>query len=82
MLAGGSNSVKCTVQVKDDTVNGGQDGMFAVIDGNGSSDAPYILQTLLSSTLSEELQQASKENELLYLEHTFLVLHRCVTIEI
>ena len=68
--------MKCTVQVKDDTIGTGQDGMFAVVDGNGSSDAPYILQTLLSATLSEELQQASKENKLLYLEHTFLVLHR------
>lgn len=75
-FVGRSSSVKCTVQVKDDSFNGGQDGMFAVIDGNESSDAPYVLQTLLSATLSEELQQSSQKNELLYLEHTFLVLHR------
>ena len=68
--------MKCTAQVKDDTLGAGQDGMFAVVDGNGSSDASHILQTLLSSTLSEELRQTSKENKLLYLEHTFLVLHR------
>lgn len=68
--------MKCTAQVKDDTLSGGQDSVFAVIDGNGSSDAPYVLQTLLSSTVSEELQQASDDNELLYLENTFLVLHR------
>jgi len=68
--------VKCTIQVKDDTLNGGQDGVFAIIDGNGSPDAPYVLQTLLSSTLSEELQQSPHKNKLLYLEHTFLVLHR------
>ena len=74
--AGSSSSVKCTVQVKDDTLNGGQDGVFAVIDGNGSSDVPYVLQTLLTPTLSEELQQSSHKDELLYLEHTFLVLHR------
>ena len=68
--------MKCTVQVKDDTLNGGQNCILAVADGNGSPDAPYILQTILTSTLSEELQKLSHENELLYLEHTFLVLHR------
>ena len=73
---GSGSLVKCTAQVKDDTLNGGQDSAFAIIDGNGSSDAPHVLQTLLSSTLSEELQRSTDENELLYLEHTFLTLHR------
>lgn len=73
----GSNSTaKCTAQVKDDTLSGGQDSVFAVTDGNGSPDVSDVLQTLLSSTLSEELRQSSHEKELLYLEHTFLALHR------
>ena len=76
ITVGCGSLVKCTAQVKDDTLSGGQDSTFAIIDDNGSSDASHVLQTLLSSTLSEELQRSTDDNELLYLEHTFLILHR------
>ena len=69
--------VKCTEQVKETSLNGRQDGLLAIIDGSGSPDVPHILHSLLTSTLSDELKQSPhEENGMLYLEHTFLTLHR------
>jgi len=77
LILGAGTLVKCTEQVKETSLNGRQDGLLAIIDGNGSPDVPHILQSLLTSTLSDELKQSPcEENGMLYLEHTFLTLHR------
>jgi len=68
------------------TASSGQDGLFVVMDGGRSPDAPEALKGMLESVLLEEL--AEDENELKagfqspeplqYLEHTFLTVHRSV----
>ena len=77
LLLGAGTLVKCTEQVKETSLSGGQDGLLAIIDGNESPDVPHILHSLLSPTLSDELKQSPhEENGMLYLDHTFLTLHR------
>ena len=76
-ILGASTLVKCTEQVKETSLYSGQDGLLAIIDGNGSPDVPHILHSLLRPTLCDELERSPfEENEMLYLEHTFLTLHR------
>lgn len=68
------------------TASSGQDGLFVVMDGGRSPDAPEALKGMLESVLLEELAEDEKElntgfqnsEPLQYLVHTFLTAHRSV----
>ena len=84
------SQVDCTAQLKVSTAAGGQDGLFVVMDGGRSPDAPEALKKMLESVLLEELAEDQKElqagfqnpDQLQYLVHTFLTVHRLVCLSV
>ena len=80
----------CTAQLKVSTATGGQDGLFVVMDGGRSPDAPEALKKMLESVMLEELSEDERElmegfqnpDRLQYLVHTFLTVHRLVGLSV
>ena len=75
----------CTVQLKAASLGSRpSDGLFAVLDGGRSTDAPAAIRKTLESTLLEELTDEERQRgqgfiikeKLQYLVHTFLSAHR------
>ena len=72
------------MQVKIPTLASGKDGLFAIMDGGRSADAPVIIQKVLPDLLTRELAAQKAEpttrdtptNPLQYLTHTFLAAHQ------
>ena len=66
------------------------DGLFAVLDGGRSTDAPAAVRKTLESTLVEELTDEERmirqglvvKEKQQYLVHTFLSAHRCVCVSL
>ena len=88
--AGVKSQVDCTAQLKVSTATGGQDGLFVVMDGGRSPDAPEALKKMLESVMLEELSEDERElmegfqnpDRLQYLVHTFLTVHRLVGLSV
>jgi hypothetical protein len=77
--------IDCTVQLKSPSLGSRpSDGLFAVLDGGRSTDAPVSVRKTLETTLLEELtdeermikQGVAIREKLQYLTHTFLSAHR------
>lgn len=77
----------CTVQLKAPTLGSRpSDGLFAVLDGGRSTDAPASVRKTLEATLLEELTDEERlvkqgvviKEKLQYLTHTFLSAHRYI----
>ena len=75
----------CTVQLKTPSLGSRpSDGLFAILDGGRSTDAPASVRKNLETTLLEELtdeermvkQGVAIKEKLQYLTHTFLSAHR------
>lgn len=75
------------MQVKASSLVSGKDGLFAIINGGRSVDAPKIIQEKLADLLMEEFSAQVQEeaeprrkdtptNSLSYLKHTFLTAHQ------
>ena len=84
-LSGIDTKTDCTVQLKSPSLgNRPDEGLFAVLDGGRSTDAPVAVRKTLESTMLEEMvdeertrKRGSIVNEKLqYLVHTFLSAHR------
>ena len=82
---GMDSSTDCIVQGKVPTLPSSRDGMFAIMDGGRSADAPVIIQKILPDVLMTELASQEMEtkirgtpsgNSLQYLTHTFLTAHK------
>lgn len=59
--------------------NDHRDSLFAIIDGGKVVDAAAKIESSLVETMTRDIAQARGseiDNPLLYLEHTFLSLHR------
>lgn len=74
----------CTVQVKVPSLLTHKDGLFAILDGGRSADAPAIIQKKLANVLMQEFSSQGVEprakdtplESLQYLTHTFLTAHQ------
>ena len=75
----------CTVQLKSPSLgNRTDEGLFAVLDGGRSTDAPIAVKKILESTILEEMideERTKKRGSVIkekvqYLVHTFLSAHR------
>ena len=88
MCIGIETKIDCTVQLKAPSLGSRpSDGLFAVLDGGRSTDAPVAVRKTLESTLLEELtdeERLVKQGVVIkerqqYLTHTFLSAHRYTT---
>lgn len=88
---GVENSQNSVLQVKVSSLNSRKkDGLFAILDGGRTADAPKVVKKILEETLVEELVSCERDlqegyqnpDHLLYLNHTFLSAHRCVHIQV
>ena len=75
----------CTVQLKSPSLgNRPDEGLFAVLDGGRSTDAPIAVKKTLESIILEEMvdeERMKKQGSVIkekvqYLVHTFLSAHR------
>ena len=60
------------------------DGLFVMIDGGKSSDASARIKKKMAAIVHSELlaceERRDKDKPLLYLEHSFLTMHRYCTV--
>lgn len=84
-ITGIDTKTDCTMQLKVPTLSSRpSDGLFAVLDGGRSTDAPAAVRKVLESTLLEELTDEERmvkqgivvKERQQYLVHTFLSAHR------
>ena len=85
-IIGIETKADCTVQLKSPSLGSRpSDGLFAVLDGGRSTDAPAVVRKTLESTMLEEMVDEERmlkrgsvaKEKLQYLVHTFLSAHRC-----
>lgn len=65
-------------------MSSGKDGLFVIMDGGRSVDAPAIIQkrlldVLMQEFLAQEMEPKTRDtplNSLQYLTHTFLTIHQ------